>query len=698
MASNNTPMRGRGIVAIDTGGTFTDLVAYDPKAGSIAIAKSLTTYGDLFEGVGNCLVKAGVDLSEASVFKHGTTLVINALLERKGGPAALVATRGFRDILEIARGNRPETFDLFYRRHKPLIPRHLRFEITERMDSLGRTVKLPTENDIRALAEELLASGVKAVGISFLNAYLSPAHEDWVADRLTALLPGVFITTATGLSREWYEYERTATAAANAYVGPRMVGYLSRLADELAARGFPGHAFMMGSNGGVLALERAAREPIALVESGPIGGCIGAAAYGEALGVPNLIAFDMGGTTAKSALVRDGGFDVKPVYYVGGYERGFPIRGAVIDIVEVGAGGGSIASLDGQNRLSVGPRSAGSEPGPVAYGKGGTEPTVTDANLVLGRLDAQKFLGGEMGLDLAGAQRAIAEKIAKPLGLNDEAGTLRTAAGILAIASVTMAGSIRKITVERGRDPRDFALFAYGGGGPLHAVDLARELHIPQVIIPPEPGNFSAIGMLLANARQDSARTFLRPLEDGLLDLMEAEYQAIEAPLRATLASETGVTEAIIVRYAELRYRGQVHSAEIGISGIDNVVALRERFENFYEQRYGHADRGNPVELVGLRSTAAAKLPQPDLARLRRAQSSADPAPVIRDVCFGVSAEKVPTRIYQRDRLPSGFSSSGPALIQEYGSTTMIGPLDSFVVGDLGEIRITIGRRSDAHV
>ena len=680
------------IIAVDTGGTFTDLAAYRPAQGDIVYAKSLTTYHDLVEGISDCVGKAKVDLGAAAQFKHGTTLVINTLLERSGAPTALVTTRGFRDILETGRGNRPDTFDLFYRREPVLVPRVHRHEVGERTDGQGAVLAAPQYAEVERLAARLRADQVSAVAISFLNAYLAPDHEQQVALWLRDLLPGVFVTCGSDLSREWYEFERTATVAANAYVGPRMRGYLGRLDEHIRTQGFGGQLFLMSSGGGVLSVARAQTQPVVLIESGPVGGCIGAAGYAAALGIDKAIAFDMGGSTAKAALVRNGRFDVKSVYYVGGYERGFPIRSPVIDIVEVGAGGGSIASLDAQQRLHVGPRSAGSSPGPVCYGRGGIEPTVTDANVVLGRIDPHSFLGGEMTLDAAAAERSIAERIAAPLGIGADGDALRAADGILSIAAVIMAGAIKRITIERGEDPREYTLFAYGGGGPLHAVDLARELHIPVVIIPPEPGNFSAIGMLLANVRRDEARMLLRPLSDETIAAMNAGYSALEEGLLTTLLEETGLEGGTFERNAEIRYRGQMHSVLTPVERDDDAARLRQRFEQVYRARYGHTESNNPVEIVSVRSTILGRMARPELAALRPNQGAgATPGSSERAVYFGSAGARLPTCVYQRRSLPEGFAAPGPALIEEYGSTTLVGPHDTFCIGALGEIRIEIG-------
>ncbi|HEX9835728.1 MAG TPA: hydantoinase/oxoprolinase family protein, partial [Alphaproteobacteria bacterium] len=486
-------------VAVDIGGTFTDLVAYDRESHRVVYAKSPTSYGNFVAAILDCFDKAKLSPSEAALVNHGTTLVINSLIERSGAKTALITSAGFRDVLEIARGNRPDPFDLYYTRDEPLIPRERRFEVRERIAADGTVIEKLDTAALERLVQRLAADGIESVAIFFMNSYVNPAHEEEAAALVRRLMPDAYVTRSTELTREWYEYERTSTVAANAYVGPRVNGYVRRIAGDLSGRGFAGSLFMMGSNGGVLSVERTLRQPIGLVESGPIGGCIGAGAYADALGLENLVAFDMGGTTAKCALVEDGRFSVDSVYYAGGYVQGFPIKSPVIDIVEVGSGGGSIAALDAQGRLQVGPRSAGSTPGPVCYGRGGTEPTVTDANLVLGRINPRRFLGGEILLDTASSWHAIRSRIAEPLAFGGADGLVRMADGIVALATVTMAGAIRRISVEHGRDPRDFALFAYGGGGPLHATALARELHIPTVIVPPEPGNFSAIGMLLAD-------------------------------------------------------------------------------------------------------------------------------------------------------------------------------------------------------
>jgi N-methylhydantoinase A len=444
----------------------------------------------------------------------------------------------------------------------------------------------------------------------------------------------------------------------------------------------------MGSNGGVLSAERACRQPIALVESGPIGGCIGAAAYAKRLGFDNVISFDMGGTTAKCALVEDGRFSIDSIYYAAGYVQGFPIKSSVLDVIEVGSGGGSIAWLDPQNRLHVGPQSAGSTPGPVCYGNGGTEPTITDANLLLGRLDPQRFLGGEMALDVKASGEAVANAIAGPLGYQGEQGVVEMADGILSIATVIMAGAIRRVTVEHGRDPRDFILFSYGGAGPLHTCALAHELSIPTVVIPPEPGNFSATGMLMADARLDSAHTFTAELNDDSVTAMRAVFSEMEAVARETLIAETGKGDVVFEYHTEMRYRGQRHNIRVPITRLADAAAIRAAFEHDYRRRYGHADENTAAELQALHLSAFAPMRQPEIEALSKPPGTGE-ARESRQVYFKSSGSHVDTRVYDRYSLEPGFTGEGPAILEEYGSTTVIWPGDKFEIGALREIRIT---------
>ncbi len=679
------------VIAVDIGGTFTDLVVCNTQTGKIKFVKKPTTYENFAHAIFQCIQALDLRLDEALHVKHGTTLVINALLQRNGARAALVTTRGFRDILEIGRGNRTHPFDLRFRRDAPLISRALRLEINERVSSIGEILAPINDCEIAELVNNLRKQNVEAVAISLLNAYANPVHELMLAGRLREELPGVFVTSGSELTREWHEYERTATAAANAYVGPSVTSYISSLESDLKEGGFRGDLLLMGSHGGVMSAGRGRREPIALVESGPVGGCIGAAAYGKALRLDNIIAFDMGGTTAKCALIHEGRFTVESTYFVGGEQTGFPIRGNVVDILEVGVGGGSIARVTEDGRLSVGPQSAGSTPGPVCYGRGGDKPTVTDANLVLGRIDAERFLGGEMRLHKETALEAINVKLAAPLSTQRRISTVEhAAAGVIELANLIMAGALKQITISKGHDPRDFALLCSGGGGPLHGADLARELHIPLVIVPPEPGNFSAMGMLMADARLTASQTFLMELSGGSVQQLDGLFHDLETKGFDDLSEEFGDADKVFDRFVEMRYRGQKHSLKVPVRANDSDEQLRKAFSTEYLKRYGHAHPDADVEMVAVHTIAAASIYKPALDKFGTHRIG-EGARRTKAMCSTQSGVLSDAYVYNRYALPVGFTAPGPALIEEYGSTTLVGENDKFRIGMLGEIQIDIG-------
>ncbi|MES2944409.1 MAG: hydantoinase/oxoprolinase family protein [Pseudomonadota bacterium] len=677
------------LIATDTGGTFTDIAVYDIATHRMRYGKTLTNYSNLAQGALDALAATDAQLPSASLFKHGTTQVINALIERKGSRTALVTTAGFRDLLEIGRGNRPVPFALDYRREAPLVPRSRRFELPERIGADGEVIVPLDMEAIEALALELAESGIEAVGVAFLNAYANPEHEQRVTELLRRRLPEAYVCAATELTREWSEFERISTAAANAYVGKKMEGYLRGFDAQLRAQGFDGTLAMMGSNGGVLSLERSVAQPVALVESGPIGGCIGAAAYARALGLLNVIAFDMGGTTAKCALVRGGEYDVQPIYYVGGYEHGFPLKTPVLDIVEVGAGGGSIAGVDAQGRLRVGPQSAGSEPGPVAFGRGGLEPTVTDANLALGRIGTGSFLRGQLKLDADASRCAIAERICRPLGFAGNAADVdRAAQGVLDLAVATMASAIKEVTLERGLDVRGFALMVFGGGGPLFGSILARQLGIKEVVVPPHPGNFSTIGMLLAGARIDLAQTVPVTLDTAGLQKVEAAFTTLVEEARVQMHEHDANGALSFDRALDMRYRGQKHAVRVSCPGPLDAQALHNSFTEVYISRFGQANPQCEVEVLGVRLGARAEVPSPEMAALiTLPQAGTLPQPKgSRRVVFGAQAVQAP--VWPREALPAGFQLTGPAIIEEYSSTTVLLPGDRATVGVFGELMI----------
>lgn len=676
-------------VGTDIGGTFTDIVSFDRSTNRLAFGKKLTNKEDLVEGVLSCVAETGLPLDEIAVLKHGTTQIINALLERRGARTAFVTTEGFKDTLEIGRAGRPVPFDLHYDREPALVRRNMCLEIAERIDSSGKVLKPVSQEGLAALAAEIEALGVDAVAVSFVNSYINDTHEHTVAAFLRQRFPDVYVTTGTEITREWFEYERASTAAANAFVGPLSAAYLTNFERRLSDGRFGGRFYMMGSNGGVLPADRARQQPIALIESGPIGGCIGASVYAKALGLDGVIAFDMGGTTAKCALVENGNFTIHGSYFVGGYDSGLPLRTPVLDIVEVGTGGGSIASLDG-GRLQVGPRSAGSNPGPACFGLGGVEPTVTDANLTLGRISGDNFLKGALHLDVDKA-RASMSALGGKLGYEPQSSAETVASGIMALANVQMANAIKEITIERGRDAREFALFVFGGGGPLHGVELARELRIPRVIVPPEPGNFSALGMLFADARVDDAQNFIVSTQDLSAEDLRRRLSQMTARVLETLRADFDAAEVLFEYQAEMRFVGQKHPLRINFNDGDDGSAMRERFFDAYLGRYGHVARDAPVEIIGARVTGSAVTMRPEPEHLRVVEASERPQPrTTRDVYHAALRKRCPTPVYTRAKLPIGFELTGPAIIEEYGSTTVIGPNDLLKVGLYGELSVTL--------
>src|SRR6267378_4789187 len=536
-------------LAADVGGTFTDVAAFDETTGELRLGKTLTTPARLVTGVEKGVTKAGARFSGARPFLHGTTVAINTILERTGAPCALLTTQGFRDIYEIGRVNRPESYNLFFRRHQPLIERDLRYEIRERMDAHGRVLIELDEDQVRAAVADAVRQGVEAIAILFLHSYRNPAHEQRVKEIIEETHPHLFVTASHELSQEYREFERTSTAAANAYIGPRVRRYLGEMGEHLDAAGFAGEFLIVQSTGGLFGVEEAQSACIRMLESGPAAGVIGTKALCDRIGLKNAIAFDMGGTTAKAGVIHGGEVLMTGGALIGGYATGLPVQMPMIDIQEVGTGGGSIARVEVGNALRVGPESAGAAPGPVCYGLGGTEPTITDANLMLGRLGADRFLGGEMKLDLDAAKQALTEKIAKPLGLDP----IEAAEGILRIATTKMAHVVRWVTTERGLDAADFALVAYGGAGPLHASAVARELSIGIVIIPRAPGHFSACGMLVADLRRDFVNTWFTPLADASFPAMENIFTEMERAGRETVGRGQTLSGVEVRRSADMR-------------------------------------------------------------------------------------------------------------------------------------------------
>jgi N-methylhydantoinase A len=680
-------------IAADVGGTFTDVAVFDENSGGIRLGKTLTTPSSLIEGMNHGVGKAGADFANARLFLHGTTVAINALLERKGARTALVTTKGFRDIYEIGRINRPEAYNLFFRKHQPLVERALRVEVDERMDAAGEVLRPLIDTEVEAIARRLQEEGVEAVAILFLHSYRNPDHEVRARNIISRMMPDAFVTASHELSQEYREFERSSTVAANAYIGPHVTRYLSEADRVLSGVRFHGKFLIVQSTGGLYDAAQARRECIRMLESGPAAGVIGTRELCAVIGLRNAIAFDMGGTTAKAGVILDGVELTANQVMVGGYAEGLPIQIPMIDIEEVGTGGGSIARLAQGKSLRVGPESAGAVPGPVCYGNGGTEPTVTDANLLLGRLAPDLFLGGEMKLDVDGATHAVTSRISEPLGLS----VAEAADGIIRIAVTQMANVVKRVTTARGLDARDFAMVAYGGAGPLHAVLVARELQIPRVIIPNAPGHFSAYGMLVSDLRRDYVRTLFARLADAPFDSFNAIFRELEQRGRDDIDEAAPERLEIIVKHAvDMRYVGQEHAVTVevdrGAFEARDIDAIKTAFDAVHNQRYGYASSDESAEIVNLRLSVIGVIAKPRLAPLDVAAStSADEALIgVRPVEFGVMGGQLETPLYDRTRLLRGHRVTGPALIQEYASTTVLLPGDVLVVDQMGNLDIKL--------
>jgi N-methylhydantoinase A len=684
-------------LAVDIGGTFTDLVAQDDR-GRLFVSKVLTTPGDHSEGVMNAIAKARVDLRDTALFLHGSTIAINTVIERKGVKTALITTRGFRDVYEIGRSNRPDAYNLFFERPIPLVPRSLRREVSERMAAHGQIHTPVDRQEARSVVSELVNAGVQSIAVCFLHSYANPVHEEALGEIIASIDPKIYVTLSHQILREYREYERTSTTAVNAYVGPVVARYLGSLRDRLQRQGFPGEVLVMQSGGGVMSLPTAVQTPVRMMESGPVAGVIGSARVADALGYPQSISFDMGGTTAKASLTQNGRAQVANHYYIGGYNTGHPVMLPVVDIVEVGSGGGSIAWIDAVGGLKVGPISSGAEPGPACYGRGGTQPTVTDANLVLGLLGEDSFLGGDMRLDRSAAVEVLQKHVANPLEMSVE----EAAVAIRRIANAHMALALRAVSVERGRDPRDFCLVASGGAGPLHGCTLARELKIPVVIVPRLPGQFSAWGMLKCDLRQDYVQTLVR--DYAAVNPTEIQT-ALDVLVRDGLAAlgqdnQAKRAAAAIDCRLDLRYRGQEYTVTVPLSGTtfsaEDRAPVGERFHQLHHLLYGHAAPDEALELVGVRVTVHRDIENSrsviaEASGWFEGRGSAN-ACGQRRVYMGERHGFMETPVYRRAELGPGTKIVGPAIIEEPASTTVVLPDDQVEVTATGELVIRIGQ------
>jgi N-methylhydantoinase A len=653
-------------LAVDIGGTFTDIV-YTGADGVLNARKVSTTPDDITVGILEGLNRAGVEAAALEAFVHGTTIALNALLEGKTPRVGLVTTRGFRDVLEIMRTNRPSMYDLQQEKPVPLVPRQDRMEVSARMSYTGETVTPVHADEVRAVAKHFASEGIGSVAVCLLHAYANPEHEREVERILREELPEATVSLSTDVSRMWREFERTSTAVSNAATKPIVARYLGRLEDKLSAERFGGRVLIMQSNGGVMSTVDARKRPVATLMSGPVGGVTGALEMARLLGgETNLVTLDIGGTSADVAIVDRGEAVTRTVGHIGRW----PVMVPMVDIESIGAGGGSIARVDEFGALLVGPESAGADPGPACYGRGGTAATVTDANLLLGRIDPSYFLGGDLELDVEAAERAVQTHVAEPYGMNVH----RAAEGVVTVINSNMTRLLWEVMIGRGYDPRDFALLAFGGGGPLHACELAQALGIREVIVPTEPGTFSAFGILGADLRHDRDQMMVGG-EAGDPAAVAAAYAALEQEGLAQLeAEQAGHVAVEFVRSAELRYIGQDHwiSVELPRNGNgDPLAAARQMFHDKHERLYGFRREDTPVDLVRIQVSAIGRLPA---GGAHMARASGDPAHARKTRRLFAGGDWLEAEFVDRGALAVGDELQGPCVIEEAGSTTYVPP------------------------
>ena len=660
-------------LGVDVGGTFTDLALYDTDTDRLEFAKTPSTPVNqalgVAAGIRELMERHGVSPDRIDFFIHGTTVATNTLLERKGAKTALIVTAGFRDVLQIGRQDRPDLYDWRIRRSDPLVPRHLRYEAQERVLHTGEVQTPLDEETLEDIISRVKEANVDAAAVCLLHSYANPEHEQAIGDTIRRELPDVPVSLSHEILPEFKEYERMSTTTINAYVAPVMERYLRRLEQSIADVGLKSDLYIMQSNGGTMGAETAIDRPVHTILSGPAAGVIGAVAIAQQAGKPNSISIDMGGTSFDVSLSYKG--EVRRTQE-SELER-LPVKVPMVDIHTLGAGGGSIAWIDPGGALRVGPQSAGADPGPACYGNGGTEATVTDANLVLGRLGASSLLGGTMTLDIDLARQVIAQRIADPLGLAVE----EAAEGIVQVVNASMVKGIRVVSVSKGYDPREFFLVAFGGAGPLHASELADEMDIPSVLVPVAPGVTSALGLLMADLRHDFAQTVLKPgSELSAAEITswfeQLESQAIEQMSREGVAAE----DVSLVRAADARYVGQGYELEVIVASgkleQSDVEDIIERFHEAHIRNYGYASRDNPVEVVNLKVTALASMPRPDLAHDSQ-DSGGDPSRAVigqRDVFFKNDSKQ--TNVYDRSGLLPGDVITGPAIVEQLDSTTVV--------------------------
>ncbi len=654
-------------IGVDTGGTFTDFVVFDEQQNTLNVAKTASTPDDPTRAFMNGLRELDIDLGEVSRIVHGTTIATNAVLERNSQTAAVIVTRGHRDIVEIGQLRvyaDNVIFNRHYQRPPPFVPRNLRYEVSERIGPGGEILIPVNDAELDDIIERIKADGIKSVAVCLLNSYVNAEHEQYIAERLEKALPDVGVSQSMVVSPVFREFERWATTVLNAYVDDSVSGYLSKLSNTLRNEGYKGELFYMTSNGGILTEAAAPSQPVRFLLSGPAAGIRAAVHLGNFGDVKNIITYDMGGTSTDISLIQD----LDPIVTHERQFAGTVIKTPQLDIIAIGAGGGSIAWVDKDGSLKVGPRSAGAMPGPACYQRGGTEATVTDANLLLGRLGEGSALGGNMQLDKTLAENAI-KAIGEKIGIDDPH---HVAEGILQICNSNMAGAVRTVSVERGLDPRDFALMPMGGAGPMHAVEVAEELGISHVFIPSDPGNACATGLLTTDLKHDYVRTYVSEMADADIDRIHELVAEMESEGKAQLAKEGLQDENIEIRCtADMRYFGQSFQLEVPLTTSTTLADLEAAFNERYENVYGYNRREKPIELVYLRAVVSGIVDKPEPAAATAPRSGTNNNPT-REVYF--KGEFHSCDIHQRNELEVGKDIDGPIIIQEYGSTNVISP------------------------
>ena len=681
-------------VATDIGGTFTDLVCleFNERTGEpigVKVAKSDTTPSNFEQGILDTISKGNVNLSAIDFFAHGTTVVINALTERKGAKTALITTKGFRDVLEIARCNRPDLFNFNFVKQPPFVPRYLRFEVEERMSYKGDVIKELNISTLKSIAKSCLEEGVESLAICLLHAYKNPAHEITLLKLMKELMPNIEVISSHQVTREWREYERTSSTVLSSYIMPIAKKYLYNLEKKLKNLGLRNPPYIMQSNGGITTINDVRINPITMVESGPASGVFGAIALGKVIDKKDLIVLDIGGTTAKCALVENGQVKITTNYKIehSRTEAGYPIQTPVIDIVEIGNGGGSIAWIDAGGKMHVGPKSAGAMPGPAAYGRGGQNLTTTDANIITGRIHPDYFLGGDLQPDYNSIVEA-SKPLCKALNTTKE----DIAKGIIRVANSNMINALKLISVNKGYDPRDFTMIVIGGGGAMHGADLARELQVKELIVPAHAGVFSAFGMLMSDLRRDYIRTNVMVLEEDKRNDIVSVFEDMRS---LSIENYNGdgykKSDVVFAHYADLRYAGQEHYVKVLLNDFSNETPLESIIESFHKahkKQYSFRLDAQ-VELVNFHLVAEVEVDKPDFPRLENKGKKVENAIfAIQEVDFD-DLGKHETKFYNRDLLEPGMKISGPAIIAEKATTTIVTPINNLTLDNYGNLIIT---------